>query len=86
MNATNGAVVKSLVAVKAQARKYSDYYNTFWYVRLMDNGSYQTWAHSAGEIVAEFYCGKAVKQLQQIQVMRYNAGMSSSNGAALFGT
>ncbi len=49
----------TLLQARIKARKYSDQYNTSWFVRYMPDGSFQPWAHcSDNDDVASFYCGK----------------------------
>ena len=42
-----------------KARRYSDRYSTFWYVREVSPGQFAPWAHSSDDArtVATFYCG-----------------------------
>jgi hypothetical protein len=52
----------TLLQARIKARKYSDHYNTYWYVNKMNDGSYEPWAHS-NEFTTHsgFYCGKEIK-------------------------
>ena len=45
---------------RAHARKYSNKYLTFWYVREVKPGVFEPYAHSSDDkrTVATFYCGK----------------------------
>ena len=46
-----------------QARRYSDRYSTFWYVREVSPGNFQPYAHHSDDdrTVATFYCGEEWK-------------------------
>ena len=52
----------TLLQARIKARKYSDQYNTNWYVRRMVNGSFEPYAHDCGttNTVAVFYLGKDI--------------------------
>ena len=52
-----------------QARRYSDRYNTFWYVREVSPGVFQPYAHHSDDerTVATFYCGKEMKTQFEIE-------------------
>ena len=43
-----------------KARRYSDRYSTFWYVREVSPGNFQPYAHHSDDdrTVATFYCGE----------------------------
>ena len=45
---------------KRLAKKYSNMYLTFWYVREVQPGKFEPYAHSSDDekTVACFYCGK----------------------------
>lgn len=49
----------------AQAKKFSDKYNTFWYVRKLAEDNYQPWAQSSEDdrTVAGFYCGRKLVEV-----------------------
>ena len=51
------------IQARIQARRYSDRYNTFWYVREVSPGVFQPYAHHSDDerTVATFYCGKEWK-------------------------
>lgn len=53
---------------RALARKYSRKYCTFWYVREVQPGIFEPWAHSSDDerTVACFYCGKEW-ELEEVQ-------------------
>jgi hypothetical protein len=52
-------IIMTLLQARIKARKYSDQYNTSWFVRKISNTDYQPWAHSSEhDDVASFYCGK----------------------------
>ena len=48
------------IQARIQARRYSDRYNTFWYVREVSPGVFQPYAHHSDDArtVSTFYCGK----------------------------
>lgn len=49
----------TLLQARIKARKYSDQYNTSWFVRRMTDGTFEPYAHcSDNDDVASFYCGK----------------------------
>jgi hypothetical protein len=50
----------TLQEAKCFALKYSKQYMTFWYVRQVQPGDFQPWAHSSDDerTVATFYCGE----------------------------
>lgn len=50
----------TLDQAKFKARKFSNQYSTFWYVREVKPGQFEPWAHDPedGTIVATYYLGK----------------------------
>ena len=51
------------IQARIQARRYSDRYNTFWYVREVTPGVFQPYAHHSDDerTLATFYCGEEWK-------------------------
>ena len=58
------------IQARIQARRYSDRYNTFWYVREVSPGVFQPYAHHSddGRTVATFYCGKEWKPEPKFEI------------------
>ena len=54
---------------RIQARRYSDRYNTFWYVREVTPGVFQPYAHHSDDerTVSTFYCGEEWKPKFEIE-------------------
>lgn len=50
------------IQARIQACRYSDRYNTFWYVREVKPGWFEPWAHDLddGLTVNSYYCGKEI--------------------------
>ena len=58
------------IQARIQARRYSDRYNTFWYVREVSPGVFQPYAHNSDDdrTVATFYCGKEWKPEPKFEI------------------
>ena len=58
------------IQARMQARRYSDRYNTFWYVREVSPGVFQPYAHHSDDdrTVATFYCGKEWKPEPKFEI------------------
>lgn len=58
------------IKARVQARRYSDRYNTFWYVREVSPGVFQPYAHHTNDdsTVATFYCGKEWKPEPKFEI------------------
>ena len=58
------------IQARIQARRYSDRYNTFWYVREVSPGVFQPYAHHSDDdrTVATFYCGKEWKPEPKFEI------------------
>ena len=58
------------IQARIQARRYSDRYNTFWYVREVSPGVFQPYAHHSDDdcTVATFYCGKELKPEPKFEI------------------
>lgn len=53
-------MTRSVACIKA--RRYSNRYNTFWYVREVKPGEFEPWAHGLdnGLTVNSYCCGKEI--------------------------
>ena len=54
----------TLAMARAQAKRFSSEYCTFWYVKQLGAQDYAAWAHSdnSAAFVSTFYCGREVKE------------------------